>query len=233
MSGEEHVHEDVGAYLLGALEESERAAFERHLAGCPECRDEVERLRPAAEALPRSVEPLAAPRGLKAAVMQAVADEGDAAPAARLRGRPFALRLPRLSPAVAWGMAAVLLLVGLAGGFGIGKLAQGGSTRVVTAQVKSPALRGASGTLTVPRHGRTAAILHVSGLPNPRGRVYQAWVERGGEVTPQPTFRPGSNGVGEVALPADLHGAKAVLVTREPPGGSRAPSEAPVLEVRL
>jgi hypothetical protein len=44
---------------------------------------------------------------------------------------------------------------------------------------------------------------------------------------------PGSNGVGEVALPADLHGAKAVLVTREPPGGSRAPSEAPVLQVRL
>jgi anti-sigma-K factor RskA len=233
VSGPEHVHEDVGAYLLGALDESERAAFERHLAGCPECRDEVERLRPAAEALPRSVEPLVAPRGLKAAVMQAVEDEGDAAPAARRRRRSFASRLPRLSPAAAWGMAAVLLLAGLAGGFGIGELAQGGSTRVVTAQVKSPALRGASGTLTVPRHGRTAAILHVSGLPNARGRVYQAWVQRGGEVTPQPTFAPGPNGVGEVALPADLHGAKAVLVTREPPGGSRAPSEAPVLEVRL
>jgi anti-sigma-K factor RskA len=233
VSGPEHMHEDVGAYLLGALDESERAAFERHLAGCAECRDEVERLRPAVDALPRSVEPLAAPRGLKAAVMQAVEEEGDAARAARRRGRSFALRLPRLSPAAAWATAAVLLLVGLAGGFGIGKLSQGSSTRQVTAQVTSPALRGASGTLTVPRHGRTAAILHVSGLPNPRGRVYQAWVQRGGEVTPQPTFRPGSNGVGEVALPADLHGAQAVLVTREPPGGSRAPSERPVLQVRL
>ena len=58
--------DDVGAYLLGALTDLEREAFERHLAECAECRDEVERLRPAADALPRSVEQMEPPPSLKA-----------------------------------------------------------------------------------------------------------------------------------------------------------------------
>jgi hypothetical protein len=32
---------DAGAYVLGALSPTERAAYERHMAGCVECRDEV------------------------------------------------------------------------------------------------------------------------------------------------------------------------------------------------
>ncbi|MGP3964341.1 anti-sigma factor family protein [Nonomuraea sp. 3N208] len=34
-------HEDVAAYALGLLDEDERAAFERHLAGCASCAGEV------------------------------------------------------------------------------------------------------------------------------------------------------------------------------------------------
>ncbi|MFC3503838.1 anti-sigma factor family protein [Micromonospora krabiensis] len=36
----EFAHDD-GAYVLGALAPAERAAYERHLAGCAECRDAV------------------------------------------------------------------------------------------------------------------------------------------------------------------------------------------------
>jgi hypothetical protein len=36
----EYAHED-GAYVLGALSPTERAAYERHLAGCPACREAV------------------------------------------------------------------------------------------------------------------------------------------------------------------------------------------------
>ena len=39
------------------------------------CRDEVDRLRPAADALPRSVQPLAAPPSLKASLMAVVEAE--------------------------------------------------------------------------------------------------------------------------------------------------------------
>ena len=47
--------DDVGAYLLGALDDDERARFEAHAAVCHVCQDEIDRLRVAADALPRSV----------------------------------------------------------------------------------------------------------------------------------------------------------------------------------
>ncbi|MFD8703886.1 anti-sigma factor family protein [Kitasatospora sp. NPDC059648] len=37
-------HEDVGAYVLGVLEPAERAEFEGHLAGCPQCIDQADQL---------------------------------------------------------------------------------------------------------------------------------------------------------------------------------------------
>ncbi|MFI9360934.1 anti-sigma factor family protein [Kitasatospora sp. NPDC053057] len=38
-------HLDVGAYVLGLLEPAEGAAFERHLAGCPQCTEELRQLK--------------------------------------------------------------------------------------------------------------------------------------------------------------------------------------------
>jgi hypothetical protein len=71
-------------------------------------------------------------------------------------------------------------------------------------------------------------------MPSPgRDRVYQAWVQRDGMIEPQPTFEVGSDGAGAVAVPEDLSGAQAVMITREPRGGSRAPSEKPILTVQL
>jgi hypothetical protein len=37
-------HADVGAYLLGALDDAEMAAFEEHLAGCEECGEALDEL---------------------------------------------------------------------------------------------------------------------------------------------------------------------------------------------
>jgi hypothetical protein len=95
-------------------------------------------------------------------------------------------------------------------------------------------LPGASGTLRISDDGSDGAILEVHGMRSlKRGRVYQAWVERDGKVEPEPTFEVGADGDGAVAVPEDLSGAQAVHLTREPHGGSTAPSESPVLTVRL
>jgi anti-sigma factor RsiW len=48
--------DDVAAYLLGALEPGEAAELERHIAGCAECEEELQRLRPAVRVLPETVE---------------------------------------------------------------------------------------------------------------------------------------------------------------------------------
>ena len=42
------IHGLSGAYAVDALDDVERAEFERHLAQCPECQAEVESLRAAA-----------------------------------------------------------------------------------------------------------------------------------------------------------------------------------------
>jgi anti-sigma-K factor RskA len=229
MSDREQLHDDVGAYLLGALTDEERSAFELHVGGCAECREELERLRPAALALPRSVEPLVAPPRLKTALLDAVREETRPA---RVRQR-WRFSIPRLTPVVAWSSAAFLLAVGVGAGFGLGKAVSGPKTRTIAAQVKSAQLTRASGTLSVPDDGREGAILHVSGLPTPGHGVYQAWVKRGKETVPQPTFEVGDSGSGAVALPDDLSGVSQVMVTQEPRGGSRAPTGAPILSVRL
>lgn len=42
---------DDAAYVLGALEDDERRAFESHLRGCPDCRARVAEVRPTADLL--------------------------------------------------------------------------------------------------------------------------------------------------------------------------------------
>ncbi len=237
MSARDHAEyrEEIGAYLLGALTDLEQQAFERHVMGCAECRDELERLRPAADALPRSVEQVEPPPGLKTSLMEIVeseARERSGAPAARRRA-PRRLRLPSLAgfrPA----LVAAALALGLVAGFGVAQLGGGDDARTVAATVDQGRLPDASGRLRIQGDGEDGAILTVQGMP-PAGdeQVYQAWVQRDGMVEPQPTFEVGGDGGGAVAVPDDLSGAEAVLVTREARGGARAPSEQPLIRVPL
>jgi Anti-sigma-K factor rskA/Putative zinc-finger len=243
VTGRDHTsyQEEIGAYLLGALTDLERQAFERHMAGCGECRDEIERLRPAAYALPRSVEQVQPPPSLKAALMAEIEREAQETP--QLRGERSARRTrpslrERLAPRLGgWrpALAAGALVIGLAAGFGVAQLAdEDEAARTVVATVDESRLPQASGNLQLAGSGEDGAILRVQGMPplEPR-QVYQAWVQRDGSITPQPTFEVETDGGGAVAVPEDLSGAQAVLVTREARGGARAPSERPVMSVPL
>jgi hypothetical protein len=230
--------DEVGAYLLGALSDAERASFEGHLVDCSECRHEVERLRPAADLLPRSVEQVEPPPSLKRTLMEVVeheAGERDGAVERRPARRSLGERLREaLGGSLAPVMAAGVLALGLLGGFGIAQLGgddNGGGGRTVVASAKLPE---ASGSLRIEGDGAHGGILEVRGMPSLKsGQVYQAWVQRDGMIEPEPTFEVGADGGGAVAVPEDLSGAQAVMVTREPRGGSRAPSEKPIMTVTL
>jgi anti-sigma-K factor RskA len=54
-------HDAVGAYLLDALPEDERLAFEAHLAECPTCQAEVRELAPVIQLLPTVLDTEPAP----------------------------------------------------------------------------------------------------------------------------------------------------------------------------
>jgi anti-sigma-K factor RskA len=212
--------DDIGAYLLGALNDLERQAFERHLRGCHDCQEELERLRPAAEALPGSVVQLDPPPGLKRRLMAEV--ERDLRPErAAARRRPL-LRLPRLA------FAAAALLLGLAIGFGVAQLG-GDDTRTVTATV-AKAMPDAGGTLEIEGDSATLRLHDMPDLG--RARVYQVWLQHGDKLDPARTFEVGRSGTGRVELP-DVGGAKGVYVTREARGGAQVPSEDPIVSVPL
>jgi anti-sigma-K factor RskA/putative zinc finger protein len=228
--------DEVGAYLLGALTDAERSAFEEHLATCPECRHELQRLRPAAELLPRSVEQVEPPSSLKASLMEVVereaAEAGTAEPAQRRQRRSLGERVRELVRPMRPLVVASVLAVGVLAGFAVAQLGGGNDTRTLQASVNAQVLPHASGRLNVETDGQ--AILEVRGMPSPgAGRVYQAWVQRDGMIEPMPTFEVGTDGAGAVAVPEDVSGAQAVMLTREPRGGSSAPSEKPILTVTL
>lgn len=246
MSVERHdIHqESVGAYLLGALDERERQSFEGHLDECPVCRDEEKRLRPAADALPRSVVPLAPPPGLKAALMTEVESdlrERGETPArsrvlAALRDRVASVgeALAGMRPAVAWVSAAFVLLVGILMGYAATQVTSGEGGRTVAARVDTKTVPAGSGSLLVPGDASEGAILRVHGMPTLESdSVYQVWVKRDGETISQSLFSVGAGGDGAAAVSEDLEDADAVMVTREPAGGARAPSEEPILTVPL
>jgi anti-sigma factor RsiW len=233
--------EDVGAYLLGALEPAEQSAFEGHLAACPECRAEVEQLRVAANALPRSVEPFAPPPSLKRSLMEAVREDSAAQRATARRPLRERLGLERLftsvRPELAWVSAAFLLAIGVGLGVAVGQLSGGsdsGGHRVVVAQIDRSRVQNASATLTLPNDRTGPAQLRVTGLPKPQpGQVYEIWLKRGDQAQPGSLFSVDSQGNGVGAVPDDLQGVSAVLVTRERTGGAQKPSEVPIISARI
>jgi anti-sigma-K factor RskA len=221
--------EEVGAYLLGVLSEREREAFEQHLAVCEVCRMDVERLRPAADALPRMVEQHHAPESLKASLMETVRGETGALP--EREGRRS--RMPRLRPQLAWAAAALLAAMALAAGFyALGRGADD-PQRTVAAVVDDRRLGQAGGRLVIPDEGGESAVLELSGMPRPpSGHIYQVWLRRGDRVVPASMFNVSGDGEGAAGISGGLEDVDEVMVTRER-GLARAPSEAPVLSVKL
>lgn len=248
MSVERHhiQEENVGAYLVGALTEFEERAFVRHLDECPVCSDEVARLRPAVYALPRSVTPVDPPPALRASIMRVVeaeARERSLGPKAARRPRPLAALRRRLGeaftgmrPTVALAAASFLLLAGIGGGIAATQIESGDDgTRALAAKVDKMRVPSATGSLTVSGNGsKKSGILRVHGMPTLNSdSTYQVWVRRNGEVISSSLFSVGQDGDGAGAIPENLDGADAVMVTREQAGGARAPSEDPILSVTL
>ena len=65
----------------------------------------------------------------------------------------------------------------------------------------------------------------------PRDDVYQAWVQRDGRIEPSSLFDARRDGTASAAIPHQLDGADAVMVTREPRGGSKQPTSTPIVTV--
>ena len=228
----ERYRDDLAAYALGVLEEREAAELQGHLAGCETCRAHLLWLQAAVDLLPRSVEQLEPPARLRRRLTATVRAEARQASRAGIeRPEPSRLRdwgalLWRPATAVAAG---VLILAGAAAGYLLHE--PGESSSLVTARPSRAAPATVAGTLE--RHDGSA-ILSMTRLPAlPSNEVYEVWVRRDGALQPSSLFVPRRDRTADAAVPGPLDNADAVLVTREPRGGSQHPTSPPLLQADL
>jgi anti-sigma-K factor RskA len=221
----ERRRDDIAAYLLGALEPGEAAELERHLAGCAECEEELERLRPAVQVLPETVERVDAPPALRGRLMEQVRSEAggsQAAPAARRSPRrPLGLR-----PLA--GLATLALVLAAIAGYAISNSGSDGAGTTTVFSGHSPGV-----TAEMVRDGETGTLRLANLQQLPAGKVLQAWVQRGQQVvSAKALFVPNSDGTATATIDG-MQGVSTVMVTAEPRGGSVQPSSAPIVSVAI
>ncbi|TNC20587.1 anti-sigma factor [Amycolatopsis alkalitolerans] len=238
------VHLLTGAYAVDALDEFERRQFERHLAECPECTQEVAELRATAARLGLAVseEP---PTEWKNQVLTRIAQVRQDPPRTPGTGprererdaRTLALRLVSAAAAVAIAAAATLGVVAVRSQHQLdsahGDLTQVQAQQSAVADLLSapdlrivPAQNGKGSVLISQRLNRGMVLL--SGMPDQSATsTYQAWAIAGG--VPRSLGLLGPGGTSATPLVFDgLQGVQRIAMTVEPAGGSVQPTTTPV-----
>jgi anti-sigma factor RsiW len=235
--------EEAVAFALGSLDPEQAEDFKVHLETCKRCQEELRWLAPAVRALPEAVEARTPPPALKARLMAEVRADAEVeerrVKSEKRRERAAAsggfsawlggLRVGSLTWKPIAGLALVILVV--AGGVGYAVGTGGGNTHTHTWELKAEENAGIAAKVV--REGERGEI-HLAGLTQlPKGKVLEAWVEREGKVEPVPAlFAPDKAGNASTTI-EDLEDVSVVMVTREPEGGSKAPTEEPFVTVPL
>jgi anti-sigma-K factor RskA len=231
-----NVHALVGAYVVDALDDTERTAFEAHLATCSDCRAEVASLGDATGLL-AELSATAPPAGLRERVLADAArtrplpPEVEAAPDAPAKVR----RLPRPTRRMTFlaAAAAVLATVGIGAGVtqpwndddpalsATERVLQAPDAESVTVELDG----GAEATVTRSvKEGRAVIVTHAMPAA-PSDKVYQLWLqeEADGPMISAGLMPPGSDQTR--LLDGDATHAIGAGISIEPAGGSRQPTE--------
>jgi len=223
------IHDLTPAYALDALDPHEREVYERHLAGCADCRDELASFQRVATALAYAPEAPAPPAALRGRILEAARAE-------RPNVVPLRQRLFVPVSAVAAVAAVAALALGL---WGVSlsrdvdrQRAAARDARQALALVARPdsqrvRLSGADGVVAVTPTGR-AALVFASLRKPPAGKAYEAWVIAGGEAAPAGVFDGRTLVLDRRVVPGDT-----VAVTIEPAGGVQQPTTKPFAAARV
>lgn len=237
MSHEYDVHALSGAYAVDALDDLERAAFERHLAECAECRAEVASLREAASTLAETTatEP---PAGLRDRVLAGIATTRPLPPEGPSPVAPVSLdsRRPRRRLDLLVAAAAAVLAVGAGTVLWQQPWEDTSQTQSPVAAVlsaddaRSTSLDfdgGARATLVHSDSVGRAVLVTEKMPPPPPGKVYQLWLDQPGEGMVSAGLMP-VRADQRVLLAGDAATATAAGITVEPAGGSPEPTSDPI-----
>lgn len=236
------VHALTGAYVLDAVSDDERVEFERHLAECDACRQEVAELRRTATRLGQAAatEPPPAMRSLvlsRISEVRQLPPESSVVPLRRPTRRTVALRLSVAAAAVLLVATTVLgvlvarqqetLEATRAQAEEMSRILRSGDAQVLTLD------GGDGGRMTVAMsRSLDSMLLLADGLEDPpNGHAFQVWALDGPTARPAGFLDP-ADGRATLSV-SGIRDADEIAVTVEPAGGSRRPTEPKVMEVDL
>lgn len=253
------VHTLIGAYVLDAVSDTERSAFEDHVAHCSACARETAELLETTALLAgaATVEP---PSHLRDRVLTAIADtrqlppEGDRAksvptgPEPSRRTGTSGVRWRRTAALAAAAGIAVAVTLGIQGVDANRRLERelqaleqvnGNHSRMadLLAAPDAKLVRGevtGGGTGTAVASSAEGEVLFLAhGLPRlPEDRTYQLWLIGADGPRPAGLLTP-SDGPAEPLLASGFTGREAVGLTVEPRGGSARPTTPTVVVLPL
>ncbi|TQL70303.1 anti-sigma-K factor RskA [Nocardioides albertanoniae] len=239
------IHALSGAYAVDAVDDVERARFERHLAVCADCRAEVASLRDSASllgGLTDTAPPVAMRENLLAGIkgIRPLPPETGTAQGATETTEPpetyaaTGRRRPRWRLVAA--AAAVIALAGT-GTVAVVELTRDDSSQTMTtadrilhaddATTVAAELPGGARARLVRSSSEAKAVLITSGMPDaPKGKVYELWLQVDEAMVPAGLMPDRSDQT--IVLEGDASAATAAGITVEPDGGSKAPTSAPI-----
>jgi anti-sigma-K factor RskA len=230
------IHALSGPYVLDAVDDQERADFERHLAGCPDCGAEVDDLREAVTKLSGYVarQP---PAALRPRVLHAAGRTRQQAPASRTEesgtGHSKSARVRVVQRSLT--LAATFLAIAASGGVALDQYRDNVATTAIStraaevlAQPDTRTVHGAvigGGQATVVLSGRQdAAVVLIRDLKPLTGhKTYQLWLIDGSQNARSIGLTDGKS-LKPTVVTGGVAGQVAFGVTIEPRGGSVRPT---------
>jgi anti-sigma-K factor RskA len=229
----QQLEESVAGYVLGGMDDADRAETERalleHLSGCASCRELFTDLREVTSDLALAVAPRKVPAEVERRILEGLPER----PQVRA---PAAARRSRFERAAMLAAAAAIVALG-AWNLQLGSRVNDAThrTQTVTAALSllgapdthSTSLAGDEGTLVfVWRPGEAILVGHDVSAPG-KGNVLQLWLMRAGVPTSAGVFRP-VDGVVALSVRVDPSAFDGVAVTQERgPNGAARPTRTP------
>jgi anti-sigma-K factor RskA len=240
------VHTLTGAYVLDALSEMERRAFEDHMAGCPACYQEVAELRETTARLGTAT--AANPPPLLWNKVLTATMHARQLPPPQSEDR-VVVRPKRWGTRVAVFAAAASIVA--AAGIGVGwyvtnndlqdQLAQTQSEQnrlvsVLSAPdrkvVSAPITGGGIAVAVVSERQNSMVMTVLNAAPLPPNKAYQLWYVKDAGPTPAGQLAASSGSISADDL-APAAGATALAITVEPAAGSQKPTSDILMKVDL